>query len=59
MKHSKGPWGQAATMSSDMRHIRYIEDDDGRAIADVRYADGADQGLPGGRGDVAGFRCTV
>lgn len=41
--HSEGPWSQSATMSSDFRSIRYINDSNGRVIAEVRYADGAEQ----------------
>lgn len=41
-KASEGPYAQEATMSSDRRHIRYITDDDGNVIADVRYVPGTD-----------------
>lgn len=41
--HSEGPWSQEATMSSDFRFIRYINDANGRVIAQVRYANGAEQ----------------
>lgn len=41
--HSEGPWAQQATMSSDSRSIRYINDANGRVIAEVRYAEGAEQ----------------
>lgn len=40
---SDGPWSEEATMSSDHRFIRYINDANGRAIAEVRYAQGAEQ----------------
>jgi len=42
-KHSPAPWGQEATMSSDYTFIRRISDDEGRVIANVRYAQGAEQ----------------
>lgn len=42
-QHTDGPFGQAATLSSDIRHIRHITDPDGRILADVRYVQGADQ----------------
>ncbi len=40
---STGPWSQEATPSSDFRYIRYITDANARVIADVRYAEGAEQ----------------
>ena len=40
---SPGPWCEEATMSSDLRHIRYITDAEGVVIADVRYAKGEEQ----------------
>lgn len=43
LKFSKGPWSEEATMSSDFRFIRYINDRDGRVIAEVRYAKDAEQ----------------
>lgn len=42
-KHSEGPWSQEATMSSDFRFIRYINDANGRVIGEVRYTEGAEQ----------------
>lgn len=41
--HSEGPWSQEATMSSDSRFIRYINNANGRVVAEVRYAEGAEQ----------------
>lgn len=42
-KHSVGPWSEEATMSSDFRFIRHINDANGRVVAEVRYAEGAEQ----------------
>ena len=42
-KSSEGPWSQEATTSSDFLFIRYINDANGRVIAEVRYAEGAEQ----------------
>lgn len=42
-KPSEGPWAQEATSSSDFRFIRRINDANGRVIAEIRYAEGADQ----------------
>ncbi len=42
-KHSDGPWYQEATMSSDFRFIRYIRDANARVIAEIRYAEAAEQ----------------
>lgn len=41
--HSSGPFHQVPTPSSDLRFIRYINDADGRIIAEVRYAADAEQ----------------
>lgn len=36
--HAAAPWGQQATPTIDYSYIRTITDDDGNAIADVRYS---------------------
>lgn len=34
-KHSPGPWGAGAALSSDAYHIRYISDAEGNQVAEV------------------------
>lgn len=36
-EHTSGPWGQSATLSSDMHHIRYISGPTGEKIATVDH----------------------
>lgn len=43
MQHTPAPWNHEATMSSDFTFIRRINDNDGRVLAQVRYAKDAEQ----------------